>query len=224
MIDNNRIHDCGTDPNVVWTAQDSGAHGIYLVNTVNAVVTNNLVYDNQWRGIQSWPRGQGSLIANNVFDGNATNVNLGSALPDGYPWMTVNTIVRDNIITNATLWNSGKNPAQVHGYFPADGIDYGNRVTGNCMYIADATKNFSGNGYTQSGNTFADPHYLDRAAKDFRLPAGSPCVGKGPASIQPAVAPPPPAARLLGDAHCRQRHVHGPRPSRRVLDVHGERA
>ena len=192
VIDNNRIHNCGTDPNVVWTAQDSGAHGIYLVNTVNAVVTNNLVYDNQWRGIQSWPRGQGSLIANNVFDGNATNVNLGSALPDGFTWMTVDTIVRDNIITNATLWNSDKNPAQVHGYFPANGIDYGNRVTGNCMYIADATKNFSGNGYTQSGNTFADPRYLDRAAKDFRLPAGSPCIGKGPASIQPVVAPPPP--------------------------------
>ena len=47
-----------------------------------------------------------------------------------------------------------------------------------------------GNGIAFGANTLAVPTYTNLAAKDFRLLAGSACLGKGPASIQPATAAP----------------------------------
>jgi hypothetical protein len=186
VLDNNRIHDCGNSPSLVWSAADSGAHGVYVINTLGALISNNIIYDNQYRGIQLWPKAEQTNIHHNVFDGSGTNLNIGSALTDGYPWYSANTTATDNIITNATLWNPSKNPSQVYGNFPVGSPTYGNSVTGNCLYHVDPTKNFAGNGFAQSGNTVADPQYVNRAAKDFRLNASSPCLGKGPASIQPA--------------------------------------
>jgi Fibronectin type III domain/Right handed beta helix region len=191
VLDNNRIHDCGNSPSVVWDTSpgsvDSGAHGVYLVNPIGAEISNNIIYDNKYRGLQTWPKAEQTNIHHNVFDGSATNLNIGSALTDDppQPWHSINTIASNNIITNATLWNPDKNGAQVVGNFPIGSPTYGNSVTGNCVYHVDPTKNFAGNGFVQSGNTIADPLYVNRAAKDFRLSASSPCVGKGPASIQP---------------------------------------
>ena len=79
LITRNVVHGCGMDPNVVWTSGDSGAHGIYLEYSQDAVVTHNLVYGNRYRGLQLWPRNDGAEIAFNTFDENATQVNIGSS-------------------------------------------------------------------------------------------------------------------------------------------------
>ncbi len=188
VIEGNRVHGCGMSPTLTFGATDSGVHGIYLVNTLRARVADNLLYDNRWRGLQTWPKAEGTLIANNLFDTNATHVNVGSALPDGYPWYSSNTTVRDNIMTNrVTDYRPEKNPAQVYGNFPNGSPSYGNQAFGNCLSGAGAPQ-FGGNGIAIGANITAEPQYVNRPAKDFRLVTGSPCTGKGPRSIQPATA------------------------------------
>lgn len=184
IIAGNRVHDCGSSPTLTWSDGDSGAHGIYLISSHRARITDNLIYDNGWRGLQTWPKAEGTLIANNVFDGNATHVNIGSALTDGYPWYSSNTTVRDNILSNRrTTFRPDKNPSSVYGNFPNGSPTYGNTVSGNCIDPVGTPT--AGNGIAFGANTLALPSYADRAGKDFRLLAGSPCIGKGPASIQP---------------------------------------
>jgi parallel beta-helix repeat protein len=185
VLDNSRVHDCGNSSALVWTDGDSGAHGVYLINTVGAELSNNIIFNNEYRGIQLWPKAEQTNIHHNVLDGSATNLNIGSALTDGYPWHSVNTSATNNIITNATLIRPGKNPAQVYGNFPNGSAAFGNIVTGNCLFHPDPSKNFAGNGFSQTANIIADPLYINRTAKDFRLASNSPCIGKGPGSIQP---------------------------------------
>ena len=183
VIDGNRVHDCGTSDRLVWTDRDSGAHGIYLVWTRDARVTNNLIYRNKWRGFQQWPRGERTLVANNVFYANATHVNIGSALTDGYPWYSKDTVVRDNIMLGKTDYAPGKNQASFASNFPEGSPSYGNSLVGNC--IAPDAPATAGAGYTESGTISATARFVDLASDDFRLTADSPCQGKGPAASQP---------------------------------------
>lgn len=186
VITENVIYGCGMSPKLVWEPQMSGAHGIYLVWTRNARITENIVVGNRYRGFQSWPRSEGTLVANNLFDRNATHVNLGSALREGAPWHTAGTVVRDNILTNRTDWVPEKNQAGVVGNFPA-GSTYGNVVEGNCIDPARGTH--AGNGFEYRGNTHEAARFVDPSGASYRLAADSPCRGKGPAVIQPASAP-----------------------------------
>jgi Ca2+-binding RTX toxin-like protein len=186
-VTGNRIHDCGMALDIVWTDQDSGAHGIYLENTLRAVVSDNLIYRNRWRGLQLWPRNDGATIEHNLFDENATHVNIGSSLGPQYNggFVSQNTTVRDNILTGrVTDFHTSQNPSQLYGYFPDGSPTYGNNVYDNCFAPGDPA--VTGNGYALGVNTTAQALFTDRAARDYRLLASSPCYGKGPASIQPA--------------------------------------
>ena len=194
-VTGNRIHDCGMDPSIVWADGDSGAHGIYLENTLRARISDNLIYRNRYRGLQLWPRNDQALIERNLFDENATHVNIGSSLGDyGGSFKAQNTIVRDNIMSGrVTTYQPSKNPSQLYGFFPAGSPTYGNQVLGNCFAPADAAA--TGNGFALGANTTAQALFANRASRDYRLLASSPCQGKGPASIQPTPAPAPaPAA------------------------------
>jgi|tagenome__1003787_1003787.scaffolds.fasta_scaffold20980857_3 Ca2+-binding RTX toxin-like protein len=187
QITGNRIHGCGMDPTIVWADTDSGAHGIYLENTLRAQVTDNLIYGNRYRGLQLWPRNDGAVIARNVFDENATHVNIGSSLGPPYngTFEAQNTTVRDNIFTGrVTTFKTSQNPSQLYGYFPDGSPTFGNQVLGNCFAPGDPGA--TGSGYALGTNTTAQALFTDRAARDYRLLATSPCLGKGPTSVQPA--------------------------------------
>ena len=210
VLDRNRVHDCGMDPNNVFSQTDSGAHGIYLVHTRNARITNNFVYRNRWRGLQTWPKADGTLIANNVFDQNATQVNVGSSLTEAGPWYSSNTVVRDNIMSNrVTDYRPEKNPANIYGNFPTGSPTYGNQAFGNCIDTRGGAAT-GGNGIAFGANPSGNVVYVNRAAGDFRLAEGSPCAGKGPlpAAVTPTPTPTPsslavsataPAAAGTGD-------------------------
>ncbi len=211
VIERSRIHGCGTDPAVVAslrTAGQSGVHGLYLVNAPRAVIRDNLVYDNIARGIQLWPDVDDATIEHNVLDGNGSNLNLGSSAAYGH--FSQRNLVRANVISNAVLrsvtdqpWGPGDTESIV-GNFPQGMGTFGNALTGNCVFQADASKRFGGFGYEHSGDVFADPGYVDRATHDFTLRAGSPCAGMGPRTpvvpepVPGPVAPPPAPAPIAG--------------------------
>jgi hypothetical protein len=197
VITRNLIHGCGTDPDITWYAGDSGAHGVYLEYTQDAVVTQNLIYGNRYRGLQLWPRNDGAVVAHNLFDENATHVNIGSSEACGGSCRTTgagfrseNTNVHHNVFSNrVTTWRQSQNPSQVYGYFLVGSPDHGNQVHDNCFAPGDATA--TGDGFRAYANTTAVVSYADRAARDYRMTAGSGCVGFGPASIQPGGQPDP---------------------------------
>jgi len=197
-LDGNRIYGCGVqntlDPNV-----DSGVHGVYLGYTQNATITNNYIYDNRVRGLQLWPRAEGTLVANNVLDGNSGNFNIGGSAHEGGYYVSRDTTVKNNIISNSTF-AFAKDSHQIFGNLGPNTspTQYNNTVTENCVYHQDPTKNFGGTGYTQTNNITANPLYKDRANKDFTLAAGSPCTGKGPqptttTNTAPTITNPTPA-------------------------------
>lgn len=191
VISNNRIHHCGTDPSMApnWLdAGFSGSHGIYIVNARNTKIVENAIHSNKYRGVQTYPRGVNTLIERNIFDGNATQINLGSVLTEGYPWRTSGTVIRNNVLSNrVTNFRIDKNESQIHGYMPLGTPADGNVVSGNCM-AAEAGPDSTGNGIELGVNTHAAARYVNRAEADFRQTADSPCAGFGPTWSQPAAA------------------------------------
>lgn len=190
----NEIHNCGTSPDIVYGTGDqgeSGAHGIYLNHTANALVDENIIRDNKYRGLQLWPSNDGADIHHNLFARNATHVNIGSSLSCtgacrsgrlGVVTGTLkseNTDVHDNIfMARVTDWRPEQNPSQVYGFFPAGSPTYGNDVHHNCLAPGDAA--LTGDGYAAHDNQVVNPTFAGA-----RLTPGSACLGKGPASIQP---------------------------------------
>ena len=169
-------------PDITWSSGDSGAHGIYLENTLDAEVRDNVIYRNRFRGLQLWPRNDGAEIHHNVFDENATQVNIGSsnrvAVAERGGFVRAHK-VHDNIFSNRVAdWRPSQNPSQVYGYFLEGSPDYGNEVGGNCFAPGDPTA--TGAGFAAHDNDTLAVRYVDRAGRDYRLTESSPCQGRGP--------------------------------------------
>ncbi|HXH79298.1 right-handed parallel beta-helix repeat-containing protein [Nocardioides sp.] len=197
LLSGSRIHGCAMDPTIVWAEGDSGGHGVYLENSLNARVHDNLIYRNKYRGLQLWPRNDGAHIHHNVFDRNATHVNIGSSEACGgvcraAGFVSQNTQVYDNIFTHrVTDWRTSQNPSQLYGYFLATTQpgQYGNTVTGNCFAPGDPA--MTGYGYTESNNVTAQAIFVNRLGGDYTLDAASPCLGKGPGGTTRPPTPTP---------------------------------
>ena len=181
----NRIHDCGSTASV--TSADSGVHGVYLVNTKEASIVDNFIFDNRNRGLQLWPNADATTVRHNTFDANGSNVNIGSCWQPfcSRSRFSEDNLIADNVITFSKLLSNTEQDVppgdthQVLGNFPNDGRSRGNAVKRNCLYHPDETKNFGGYGYSRNGNRVRRPRYVDRATDDLRLTPSSPCAGKG---------------------------------------------
>jgi parallel beta-helix repeat protein len=168
VIDSNRIHDCGVLPAA------NHDHGIYIEEATDTEIVGNLIYDNADRGVQLYPNAQRTHIAGNVIDGNGEGIIFSGAGSD----TSNDTVVEDNIITNSNQRNN------VESFYP-DGtpIGQGNVVRNNCIAGGDRDRGEGGIaekiGFKVEANNVLSrqPQYVNRAAKDYRLQADSPCAG-----------------------------------------------
>jgi hypothetical protein len=182
VIEGNRIHDCGN--RLTGSPSYPSGHGLYLQADRYARVAHNYVYDLNFggttggRGIQLWPDSQFAVIEHNVVD-NANQWSIIISGGGGYATgVTRGTKVRNNIFSNPVEHNV------TSAWWDTD-PQAGVEVTDNCVFNAPggnfAFASWLGKfSYLEARNLAADPQYVDRAGKDFRLRAGSPCTGKGP--------------------------------------------
>jgi len=162
-VERNRIHDCGSgSPYYV--------HGLYLSYVIGGTIRDNYIHDNAggW-DMHLYPDADGLTISNNTMDGSAGGVMLAG---EGSEASDSNTFA-NNIMSNPTVKFGFE-------HYWGSAVGTGNAVSGSCVDSpAGRTFETSPTGYTVSGTVTADPQYVNRAAKDFRLSAGSPCAGKG---------------------------------------------
>ncbi len=161
VIRRNRIHDCGQLP------PTNHQHGIYLHSPCCAQVTDNWIYDNADTGVNLFPDADGNYIARNVMYGNGDNLSFAGREKGGVCSSSDDNLVERNVIShprvrkNITSWT----PCGKHGT--------GNVLRANCIW----PPTFEGaEGYSLVGNLHIEPQYVNAAAKDFRIVAGTPCA------------------------------------------------
>ena len=191
VIDSNRIFNCGRLP---ATGFD---HGIYVNNAYDTRITNNFIYDNADYGVHLYPGAQRSVVAGNVIDGNGRGLTFSG---DG-GLASSDNVVEYNIISNSLIRYN------VESWWGSQ-VGTGNRAERNCLWNGRLGNIASQWGFTATDNLNAEPMFVDRATKDFRLRDGSPCAGTGPRG---ALTPRHP---LRASGRCRRRRWRR-RPSRR---------
>ena len=117
-LEGNRIHDCGI-------AGSGHGHGVYVSLSAGAVITGNVIVDNEARGVQLYPDADRAKVTFNTIDGNGSGVIFAgdeSGVSDG-------NLVAHNVIANARRrWN-------VESWYPL-GVTPAtdNTVRDNCLW------------------------------------------------------------------------------------------
>jgi hypothetical protein len=160
-IERNWIHNCGKT--------DKFTHLLYLASTRDAVVRDNLLYDNHggW-AVHLYPDADHTLVEHNLIDRNEGGVVFAG---DGSGNTSDYNLVQNNAITfSSPRWN-------LEGSWSGGPVGTGNLARSNCLYSVgpDAP---SGIG-EQSGFEARDNTVLGRSPyrpRTYRFLKGNPCA------------------------------------------------
>lgn len=171
IVRRNRFHDCGKPAN---GNQD---HGIYTGNLVDGQIVNNIFWNSSAYAIHLYPNAQRTRVAYNVIDGDSPSVRGGVIVAGDSNYASKDNVIELNIIAYSQTSN-------IETYWES-AVGTGNVARRNCVW-AGRVANITGNGLTASENLVADPLFVNRANRDYRLSLSSPCLSR--IGIDPAVA------------------------------------
>jgi hypothetical protein len=154
----NKFHDCG-DP-----ANGNKDHSIYYERVQGGETTDNVFVNTAAFAIHLYPNANGHRVAHNVIDGTGQS---GAIFASQNSFVSSNNVFEQNIVT-------GSRNYAITSYW-GGGTGTGNVARNNC-WTAGGSGMTGGSGYAISGNVTADPQYVDKAARDYRLKSGSPCL------------------------------------------------
>jgi hypothetical protein len=161
IVRRNRFHECGN------LSHGNKDHAIYAGYVSDAQIVDNLFWNSAAYAIQLYPDAQRTRFAHNVIDGDSPSVRGGLIFGGEGSYASSNNTVEQNIITYATVnieyWWGGT-------------IGSGNIARNNCLWAGRSGNISSQVGFTASNNLTADPLFTNKATRDYRLKAGSPCL------------------------------------------------
>jgi nitrous oxidase accessory protein NosD len=163
VVRNNRFHDCGS------LAHDNKDHGIYAQNVADGEIVGNVFWNSAARAIQLYPNAQRTRFAHNVVDGGPPSVRGGVLFGGDSQYASNNNVVEYNVIAYAVTDNITSNWE--------DGlVGSGNIARRNCVWRAGEDNiGESDGGFVAEANTVADPMFVSRPRRDYRLGPESEC-------------------------------------------------
>ena len=142
-------------------------HGIYAANAQGGRIVGNRFWNVTGYAMHLYPNSQRLLVARNVVDGGEPSVRGGIVIGGDDEYASSGNVVEHNVVAYARTYNivsAWEGP-----------VGHGNVVRANCVWGGGRGNIDVEGGMTASGNRVADPRFVDRAARDYRLAASSPC-------------------------------------------------
>jgi hypothetical protein len=162
VVRGNTFHACGNPAN------GNKDHAIYASNLLEGEIVDNLFYDSAAYAIQLYPNAQSTRFAHNVIDGGSPSIRGGLVVGGDGSHASSNNVVEQNVIAYSQTYNVVASWESIKGS--------GNIARDNCLWSGKQGNLSNGGGLTATNNPTADPGFVDRTARDYRLKPGSPCL------------------------------------------------
>jgi hypothetical protein len=160
-IRGNRIHECGSQENA------SLEHGLYAANAVGGQIVGNRIWNVAGYAMQLYPNSQRVRVARNVVDGGEPSVRGGIVVGGDDEYASNGNVIEHNVIAYARTWN-------ITSAWEGS-VGHGNVVRSNCVWGGGRGNIHTEGGLVASRNRVADPRFVDRARRDYRLATRSRC-------------------------------------------------
>jgi hypothetical protein len=162
VIRRNRIHDCGSN-----AVDYNHHHGIYVSNAADGRIVGNVIWNVASKAIQLYPNAQRMRVVENVVDGGPPSIRGSIIIGGNAEQASSGNLVERNVIAYARRYN-------IESYWEGE-IGTGNVARSNCVWGGLRGNIGQQVGFSATDNLVADPQFVSRDDRDYRLGPGSRC-------------------------------------------------